>query len=237
MSYKIIPSKREQKYVENDWIPDHMPKLPFRMLCIACSQSGKTQTVGALLRQDEFQYNKIFKGNIFLMSSTARLDDPSFDQVNLKKENVFDHYDEGVIAEIIADQEAIIKERKKEGAPHILLIIDDLLCELPQSRQSSLINLFLSGRHRKISVIICSQIFRGCIPKGVRLNTTSMLIWRCNNKEMAAIAEEQQIDSDNFIPMLEYATAEPYSFLYINNQKSNVNERYYKNFEEQLSIE
>ena len=49
---------------------------------------------------------------------------------------------------------------------------------------------------------------------------------------MAAIAEEQQIDSDDFIPMLKYATAEPYSFLYIKNQKSNVNERYYKIFEE-----
>ena len=119
-----IPSKREQKYPENDWIPNHLPKLPFRMLCIACSQSGKMQTAGALLRQDEFMYNKIFKGNVFLMSSTALLDDPAFDQVNLKKENVFDHYDEGVIAEIIADQEAIIKERKKEGTPHCLLIID-----------------------------------------------------------------------------------------------------------------
>ena len=238
MSYKIIPSKREQKYVENDLIPDHMPKVPFRMLCVASSQSGKTQTVGSLLRQDEFKYNKIFSGNIFLMSSTASLDDPAFDQVNLKKENVFDHYDEGVIAEIVQDQEDLIKDRKKEGAPHVLLIIDDLLCELPQSRQSSLINLFLSGRHRKISIIICSQIFRGCIPKGVRLNTTSMLIWRCNNKEQAAIAEEQGgVNTDDFISMLEYATKEPYSFLYINNQKANVNERYYKNFEEQLSIE
>ena len=61
MSYKIIPSKREQKYIENDLIPDHMPKVPFRMLCVASSQSGKTQTVGSLLRQDEFKYNKIFQ--------------------------------------------------------------------------------------------------------------------------------------------------------------------------------
>ena len=65
-----------------------------------------------------------------------------------------------------------------------------------------------------------------------------MLIWRCNNKEQAAIAEEQGgVNTDDFISMLEYATKEPYSFLYINNQKANVNERYYKNFEEQLSIE
>ena len=85
-------------------------------------------------------------------------------------------------------------------------------------------------------LIILSQVFRGCVPKGVRLNCTSMMIWKVNNMEATSIAEEQVINKDDFIDLLETATEEDFSFLYINNQKK-VNERYYLRFEQLLQIE
>ena len=234
--YTIRPSKRKITFKENELIPDHMPQLPLRALFVGSSASGKTQALASMLREDDFGYKAAFKGNIFLFSSTASLSDPAWDGVNIKEENIWNTYREDIIKEIIDDQEQIIKTKSKEKCPHSLIILDDLICDIPTSRQSSLINLYLSGRHRCLSIIILSQVFRGCVPKGVRLNCTSMMIWKVNNMEATSIAEEQVINKDDFIDLLETATEEDFSFLYINNQKK-VNERYYLRFEQLLQIE
>lgn len=102
------------------------------------------------------------------------------------------------------------------------------------SRQSSLVKLFVSGRHRLISVWMTTQSYRHC-PKAIRLNTSAQIILRVNNIERQAMAEENQVDSDTFLQLYETATEENYSFLFINNEKP-LNERYYKKFEELLSV-
>lgn len=236
MEYKIKPSSRKLTYVENDLIPEHMPKVPSRILITAPSGSGKTQLMGSLLRDEIYGYKDVFKGNIFVMSSTFSLKDPAWDDVNIKEENVWDDYREDIIEELIEDQENIIKDRggKDKGVPHILLILDDLITQIPQSRQSSLVKLFVSGRHRLISIWMTTQSYKHC-PKAIRLNTTAQIVFKVNNIERQAMAEENQVDSNLFLNLYEIATEEPYSFLYINNEKP-IKERYYKNFEELLSI-
>ena len=79
-----------------------------------------------------------------------------------------------------------------------------------------------------------TQSYRHC-PKAVILNTTGQIVFRVNNIERQAMAEENQVDSDTFLNLYEIATEEPYSFLYINNEKP-INERYYQRFENLLSI-
>lgn len=237
MSYQIVPSKRKLVFPENDNIPDHMPKLPSRGLFIANSGSGKTEVIASLLRNPDFGFKQAFRGNVFLMSGTASLHDPAWDGVTLKEENVWDDYREDIIQEIIDDQEAIIKDKggKDKKVPHVLLILDDLITAIPTSRQSSLVKLFTSGRHRLISIWITTQVLRA-IPRGIRLNTSFQIIFRVNNIERMVLSEEQQIDSDSFLRLYEEAVAEPYSFLFIHNDKQ-VDGRYYKRFEEQLSVE
>lgn len=237
MSYKIEPSKRKLVFPENEHIPDHMPKLPMRGLFCTASGGGKTQVMGALLRNPDFGYKDAFKGNIFLMSSTSALGDPAWDGVTLKEENVWNDYREDIIQELFDDQEAIIKEKGKDKGkcPHILLILDDLITSIPTSRQSSLVKTFTSGRHRLISIWVTTQVVRA-IPRGIRLNTTFNVIFRMNNLERQVLAEEQRVDTDTFQRMYEEAITEPYSFLYINNEKP-VEEAFYKRFEEQLSLE
>ena len=233
--FKIVASKRKIEFKENEMINQHMMKVPNRLLITAPSNSGKTQLMGSLLREDYFGYKDIYKGNIFIFSSTFNLNDPAFDGVRIKKENVFDDYDELAIKEILDDQETIIKEKGKEKTPHCLIILDDLITQIPQGRQSSLVKLFVSGRHRLCSIWMTTQAYRH-VPKAIRLNTSGQIIFRVNNIERQAMSEEQQIDSDSFLKLYEESTQEPYSFLYINNEKQ-IEERYYKRFEELLSIQ
>lgn len=79
-----------------------------------------------------------------------------------------------------------------------------------------------------------TQSYKHC-PKAIRLNTTAQIVFKVNNIERQAMAEENQVDSNLFLNLYEIATEEPYNFLYINNEKP-IKERYYKNFEELLSI-
>jgi len=238
MSYKIIPSKRKLHFRENDLIPDHMPQLPMRGLFIASSGSGKTECIANMLKNEAFGYKTAFKSNIFLFSSTASLSDPAWDGVNIREENTFSTYRPDIIKEIVDDNETIIKKNggDKTKAPQVLILIDDLVCDLPSSKSSELVNLYLSSRHRCISVIVLSQVFRSCIPKGIRLNCSFFCIWSVNDMEANSIAEEQGgIKKNDFLDILEEATKERYDFLYINSPKP-VNERFYRNFEELLEI-
>ena len=87
-----------------------------------------------------------------------------------------------------------------------------MITQIPQSRQSSLVKLFISGRHRLCSIFLTSQSYRLC-PKAIRLNTSAQIVLRVNNIEQQAMAEENQVDSDTFLKLYETATEEPYSFL------------------------
>lgn len=170
-----------------------------------------------------------------MFSPTYENGDPSYHGVNIKKENIYNSYDENAINAILNEQRSIIAKRGKKRAPHLLFVLDDLITAIPQSRHSQLVTLFFSGRHVKVSLIVTSQTAKS-IPKPIRLNASAMIILRVNNIEVKALAEEQQVDTDIFEEMYRTATAEPYSFLFINLTKP-ISERYYERFDHRLEIE
>ena len=236
MSLKIEKlTDKDTKYKENESIPEPLPKLPFRALLVACSHSGKTLTIGNMLARKEFGYKRILKENIFLFSPTYELGDPSMHGVELDEEHVFKDFDETAIQEIMQDQKDIIKRYGKTKAPHILLVFDDLIAHMPLSKQSLLIKLFFSARHWKISLILTTQSYKHT-PKAVRLNSSHMMIFKCNNKEKTQIGEEQVVDIPVFDAVYEIATKEPYSFLYVDNSKP-IRERFYVRFEERIILD
>ncbi len=236
MSLKIEKlTDKDTKYKENESIPEPLPKLPFRALLVACSHSGKTLTIGNMLARKEFGYKKILKENIFLFSPTYELGDPSMHGVELDEEHVFKDFDETAIQEIMQDQKDIIKRYGKTKAPHILLVFDDLIAHMPLSKQSLLVKLFFSARHWKISLILTTQSYKHT-PKAVRLNSSHMMIFKCNNKEKTQIGEEQVVDIPVFDAVYEIATKEQYSFLYVDNSKP-IRERFYVRFEERIILD
>ena len=52
---------KDVSFKENKLIPEHLPKLPFRCLMVAASQSGKSLTIGNLLSKKEFGYRQAFR--------------------------------------------------------------------------------------------------------------------------------------------------------------------------------
>jgi hypothetical protein len=226
---------RNIDYPENKKIPEPLPKLPFRMLLVACSGSGKTLTVGNMLARREFAYKKIFKENIFLFSPTFELDDPSMHGVDIDEENLFKTFDESVVEDIFEDQKKLINRWGKQKAPHILLIFDDMVTMLNQSKTSTLTRLFFSARHWKISLILTTQSYKNT-SKAIRLNCSHMTVFKCNNKERDLIGEENILDVDVWREVYGMATSAPYSFLYVDNTKQ-VRERFFINFTERLIID
>jgi GTPase SAR1 family protein len=204
---------------EDEEIPKILFQVPFRIAVVAPSNSGKSVLISNLISNPELPYRKLFKKNIFIWSSTFHLDDPSFSMSdNIIKTNVFNEYDENSVMSIVDEQIGIIKKYTKKKAPPILFIFDDVIQDLPMTKQNVMNKLFFSARHYNISLILLSQQYK-MVPRSVRLNASDVIIFQTgNNAEITKIAEEQAIDINKFKEILKHATSEPYSFLVIHNK-------------------
>jgi len=228
-------TERNTDYPENKKIPRPLPTLPCRALFCASSGSGKTLTIGNMLARKEFAYKSIFKKNIFLFSPTFDLSDPSMHGVDIEEGNHFTTFDEAAIAEIMEDQKRLIDRWGKQKAPHILIVLDDLITMLPQSKQSLLTRLFFSARHWKISLILTTQSYKAT-SKAIRLNCSHMMIYKTNNRERDLMGEEQVLDIPLWRSVYDLGTSDPYSFLLVDNTRQ-PKDRYYVRFEDKIVLD
>ena len=79
---------------QNVWCHREIPSLPFRMLVVGPSGTGKSCIVSSLLAFEPYQ--KAWKQNTFIFSPTMQ-DDPEYSHLKVKPENVFDSYNAEVI--------------------------------------------------------------------------------------------------------------------------------------------
>ena len=224
-SDEIIIKAPETKEDKNE-ISKILFQPPFRIIVVAPSNSGKSVLISNLISSHDLPYRKFFKKNIFIFSSTFSLNDPSFSMSdNIEKTNVYDEYNESAVMEIVNEQVGIIHKYSKKKAPHLLFIFDDVVQDLPMTRQNVMNKLFFSARHYNISLILLSQQYK-MVARSVRLNASDIIIFQTgNNQEVQKIAEEQAIEVQKFKQILKDATEEPFSFLVIHN-KLRISERY-----------
>ena len=122
----------------------------------------------------------------------------------------------------------------------ILIIVDDF-ADSPavsrQSRQSKLLHeLYTRGRHVAISSISSVQRYRVLHP-AIRVNAMTLIVFRWRNvKELEAIREENSavVSKDRVRELYDFATSQPYSFMFINTAAKNVNQMFYQNFQRPL---
>lgn len=231
--------KRIEKYIES-YLPN--PNPAFRMCVYAPSYSGKSYFINKLLTDKKYGYYKIFKpNNIYVFSPTFQ-SDSSYKELKkeLKKgdyENVMTYLDYDKIEEIIKEQKEM--KRRKEAEP-VLFLIDDLITQIPSRGFSKITDLFFSGRHAFISIILTSQTYKS-VPKAIRLNADSNLFFynNMNKIERKEIIENSPDDDiEDILENLKNNKEEDkrYDFLY-QNMKKGIKNRYYLNMTDKITTE
>jgi len=157
--YKVMPKKFLLK-THNPNYKDHKLNLPFRMLIIGGSGSGKTQTLMNLIRIMNGTFN-----NIHII--TKNKEEPLYEYLESK-------VDTGLtITEGIDSAPNLDEFDKKEQT---LIVMDDLVLE---KNQKQLEQYFIRARKLNCSLVYLSQSYFA-VPKMIRMNLNYVIIKRLN---------------------------------------------------------
>jgi len=178
-----------------------LPRSHFFILLSGARFSGKSVLCQNLLKayEDEFQYIFILSPSVYKNDDYDAFDSPRY--VSYQKIWKFDDVDKfgDIILDIIKQQDDVIKEQGRSKAASILMVLDDVLeggSKLLGYHAKALNKLAYNGRHSKISVILCSQVFR-MVSNGVRSNCTMSIMFSPNNlSEVQKYLEEYVVRSD-----------------------------------------
>lgn len=229
----ITPLTKPEKIID-DGIPDPLPNFKTRanfLMCInSSSGSGKSLLIANLVRKFYYQvFDKIY----FCSSNVdnGRVYDHAYDSIKFDPERVFDTIDNDIAdyirEDITSDDDFSNKDFRA------LLIIDDLITEVMKQVNKRVQLLWIKSRHLKLSIILVSHKFT-YIPRLLRCNCTHLITFRSKSKkELESIYDDLiDLEEDKFWEVYNYATAEPYQFLYIEVAKNP--QIYWKNFTERL---
>ena len=208
---EVVPYEVKDEYTITD-LNQNLPKPPFRLLLIGASGTGKSQVIINMIMNPEFYWKKgepVFK-QYFIMTPTL-LADPIWKALKQNKK-VWDRL--SLTDEF--DTEAIDKILNSNDRTPKLMIIDDFASNLKRS-DMTIMNAFFRSRHVNMSVILVSQSWFQ-VPKNIRLNASDVIIFNFGSKKERDMLEQElstkEISGHDFSRMLQYMTAEPYTFLW-----------------------
>lgn len=247
-SIEIKPHKDLKHFTCKQSKYENVPTLPCSMLILAPSNSGKTILLTSLIEniyRSCFERVYIFSPSIEVDSSwlSTKKFQSEIMKVDDKNEQLyFDTYDEEALANIIDTQHKVILKMKETNARKlysIAVIIDDMADDRKVGHSKVLNSLYTRCRHNMISVFLSSQKLRTSISPIIRSNATTYIIYRIRNeKELQSIIEEISglTSKKDTYDIYSLATKDDYSFLYVNLKSKNLNEIFYKNFSERITI-
>ena len=192
-----------------------------QMMIVGAKRSGKSSLILSLLSSTKLYKN--YFHNIYMISpSTAdgkmvplirELEGQGKFYKELNEGNI-----EKILNEIKAEQDALkMKEKKlKKKLPPIynLLILDDVMADLPRSfKKNKITSLFMNARHFNLSTMIVSQVYKG-VPAQVRKQTDIIYTFPLVKKEKEAICEDWDVPEVVFTTAFEDESDHP--FLTIN---------------------
>lgn len=209
-------------------VPAHMPDPTqgFRFAVVAPSMSGKSYMLNKMLTEKKYGYSKVFDPMCtFIFSPTFEYDE-SYKELRKRmkgyEDNVLRDVDFDFMEDIVARQQTA--KRKKKARP-TLLLIDDLVLKLNPRKLTTLTDLFYSGRHSFISIILTSQSYKS-IPRAMRLNCCTMAFFvnSLNSSEKVCVAQEAPDDS--FLPLCSHLETHKYcryDFIFLNYKMDRYN--------------
>ena len=175
----------------------YMPSNTFRMLMCGPSGCGKTNTLMHVL------YNLLYFDRIYLFSKN--LEQPKYRKLLETIEPISEEVGYDIIE---ASNDEIIPLDQLDNDNQKIVIFDDFVCE---KNQKPLVDYFIGGRQKNCSVIYLSQSYY-LTPKDIRLSCSHFCIFDIPSaNETARKCREVNVPKNKFLT----ATAEPYSFAYI----------------------
>ena len=250
MSAKVVPPKGIPEYKSDQSRHEHLPKVPLRAVIAGPSGCGKTLLIVTMItdlyrkKDGKSVFKRIYVFSPSVHADPAWLPVKKFVEEDLKvpreEQWAWDHYDPVALEGLIATQREVIaaaKAKKVKSLFNILIVVDDFADNPAFSRRDALLHsLFTRGRHAFISTICATQKFRA-LSNIIRVNATALIIFRLRSEqELLAIVEEISAvyPKDVVISLIRHATAEPYSFLYVDLAARRPEEMFWLRFEKRL---
>jgi hypothetical protein len=226
------------------------PDLPASFLLAAPTASGKSQILlNLLLRfyKDQFARIWFFSPSIKLDGSYAPLRKYLEKMADPDKEPLmFEDLDQQVLGKLLDEQRKITEEcrKRKIKPPQVCVVVDDMADrgDILTKRQgginggSWMVTLATRGRHFGVTWIITSQVLN-LVGSVIRKNVRSMCVWRLrNHKEVETLCEELSgiYPTKTVLEILNHATAEPYSFLFVRLDAKVKRDMFWLRFESRL---
>ena len=217
--------KEMKKYLSSPDNPNvklhGLDKLPFRMIVVAPSGSGKSNFVLNLI--EKFSKGKGTFNSIHLICRSKC--EPLYEYLEEKTKKKIKIL-EGVNE--IPDINSFDRELQH------LMIFDDLVLE---KNQSKMMEMYIRGRKKGISIVYLSQSFYR-IPKTIRSNCNYFVILKLSGKrDLNLIMSEFElgVSKDELLKIYEDATREKFNILLI-DVEADKQERFRKNFKDFYTI-
>ena len=223
----------------------HVPELPLRMVCLGPSGSGKTVFMVSLMLDiypKAWERIYVFSPTVHLDSTWNKIKEFSRDVLRVpdEEETFFDTWDEAAVQSILKRQHDITKmskDRKMKRLYGCLVVCDDFADDPRVVRSSKAIHeLFTRGRHAQISTIVSVQKYRVLNPI-IRVNATDLVVFRLRSlHELDAVIDENSAlyGKENTKELYDYATKDPYSFLWINARAKHPEDTFWLRLEARL---
>ncbi len=193
-----------------------LPMKPANICFCAKKGQGKTTVILNLLTNPKSPYFKEFD-LIFLVSPTAQRDDKYADLLEDIGDQYYDDLSNEVVEDIIQRMDAHRDAHTKKKKPHYLIIFDDCIHAMRGKKSRAMDRLATQNRHLLVSNWYATQKWNSYLPTLVRSNLDCIGFWRTGNKkELSSFLEEMNDDEDKLRALYDFATNEPYSFLWIN---------------------
>jgi hypothetical protein len=218
---------------------DKLFKLKFSNIYISSKRkSGKTNLIFNIIKKSASKSN-----TIIICISTTINKDPTWLAINeyfesnnynyIKYNNFIGDADEDILDDLLYyfenGHDVIEGDKKKYD---YILILDDVSTYL---KNANLANIMKKARHFRIKILLSSQSWVD-LRKDIRENIDYLILFKnvsLNRLDMIRNEMNLNLDLDKLNKIYEFATNEPYSFIYIDV----ANEEYLKNFNHKIVIE
>lgn len=161
---------------------------------------------------------------------------------------MFEDLHQDVLGKLLDEQRSITEtcRKRKIKPPQVCVVLDDLADrgDILTKRQggnsgSWMVSLATRGRHFGVTWIISSQVLN-LVGTVIRKNVRCMCVWRLrNHKEVQTLCEELSgvYDAQTIMDLYNYATTEPFSFLFVRLDAKTRRDAFWLRFESRLAIE